>query len=190
MQKRILILTWFIIIVAVITVGGVFAYQYFATKNNLKKQTLNIETSDWKTYKNNEYGFEFKYPNEWKTPTTYNHIPNASFWIYLGCPEIKMGGAGGCPLQVILTSASSPEKFLSQEFSPDIDLNGKRSDISYQQINNIKTVSFTNFSDYPGNSKYLTFLGNKYYITFSDYLLSYQQNGIYNQILSTFKFTK
>lgn len=27
----------------------------------------NAETTNWQTYKNSEYGFEFKYPNNWKT---------------------------------------------------------------------------------------------------------------------------
>src|SRR3989338_6514774 len=29
-------------------------------------ETLHKETSNWKTYQSEEYGFEFEYPNDWK----------------------------------------------------------------------------------------------------------------------------
>jgi hypothetical protein len=73
-----------IVAVAVVIFGGVFAYQYFAVKNNNQLQVLNenqnitdktkidetanlapSEVEGWKTYTNTEYGFEFKYPNEY-----------------------------------------------------------------------------------------------------------------------------
>jgi len=69
-QKRISTLVGIIIIIviAVILFGGIFAYQYFATKTNNPPQVQNIQnntnqTAGWKIYTNNEYGFEMKYPN-------------------------------------------------------------------------------------------------------------------------------
>lgn len=48
-----------IIVVAFVLFGGVFAYQYYL---NSKLQITNSQTADWKTYTNNEYGFGFAYP--------------------------------------------------------------------------------------------------------------------------------
>jgi len=73
MQKQISTITGIIIIVAVavIAVGGVFAYQYYQNSQipmtNIQSNPNNQiqvkdETADWKTYKNDQYGFEIKYP--------------------------------------------------------------------------------------------------------------------------------
>src|SRR3989338_3223463 len=39
--------------------------------------TTEIDTADWKTYRNEEYGFEFKYPGEWVFEENGNNI---LFW--------------------------------------------------------------------------------------------------------------
>ena len=70
-QKRISTLSGIIIIlaVAVILFGGVFAWQYYSTKNpNIpafaKSYGVAKQTAGWKTYTNSEYGFEIKYPDD------------------------------------------------------------------------------------------------------------------------------
>ena len=37
-----------------------------ATPDNKPPTTNDSDTSDWKTYRNEEYGFEVRYPSEWK----------------------------------------------------------------------------------------------------------------------------
>jgi len=71
MQKRIstLVGTAIIIGAAVILMGGTFAYQYFSTKTQFViqgPQSVNRadQTAGWKTYTDNNNGFEIKYPTD------------------------------------------------------------------------------------------------------------------------------
>lgn len=59
--------TIIIVAVVIILVGGVFTYQYFIVKNSewIKTPITENQTDQiagWKTYTNDEYGFEIKYP--------------------------------------------------------------------------------------------------------------------------------
>ncbi len=65
MQKQIstLIGVIIIVVVAVILFGGVFAYEQHANSKSLV--TTNVKTSNWKTYTNTQYGYEIKYPTNW-----------------------------------------------------------------------------------------------------------------------------
>jgi len=57
-----------IIVLAVIIIGGVFAYQYYwpNLEKEQEEQQEEINTSDWETYRNDEVEYEIKYPKDWK----------------------------------------------------------------------------------------------------------------------------
>lgn len=70
MSKLILVVSFIVGIGAVLGVLG-----YVLTKQKCAVQSPPVaqkadEIADWKTYRNEEYGFEFKYPNSWIELTT------------------------------------------------------------------------------------------------------------------------
>jgi len=50
-----------ITLIIVVLAGGIFAWQYFGAPGEKVKN----ETADWQTYRNEEFGFEIKYPKDW-----------------------------------------------------------------------------------------------------------------------------
>src|SRR3989338_592079 len=50
-----------ITLILVVSAGAVFTLQYFWAP----EEKVVDETADWQTYRNEEYGFEIKYSNDW-----------------------------------------------------------------------------------------------------------------------------
>lgn len=68
-----------IIIIGIIAIGGILAYQYYWQPKEPNTPGTKDETADWKTYKNEEHGFEFKYPSTWSFSDNSPFISNSSY---------------------------------------------------------------------------------------------------------------
>ena len=67
-----------VFLVSAIAGGAILAYQHFQiTEKEIEtpEEVIKDETADWKTYRNEEYGYEFKYPEEIHTSYIYIHQP-------------------------------------------------------------------------------------------------------------------
>ena len=145
-----------IVLVAIIAGAGILAWQYFGT---LKEEVaIQDETADWKTYRNEEYGFEIKYPSDWMCEqNVFSSKPNLVF-----CPFSLTEVHSGETICKWKTGASKPQ---------------------YEE-GMIYLFAYNNDSK-PNNLKYhyLGSVSGKYY-----YLYSESNKLIANQIISTFRF--
>jgi len=93
-------------IMIIIIAGGILAWQYFwVPEEEVKapKEIVEDETVDWKTYRNENYGYEVKYPSSWRiAPSLEAHWCGSPWW---GC-GVKEAGFEN----VVFTNLSSEEE--------------------------------------------------------------------------------
>jgi len=138
------------------------------------------ETIDWKIYKNEEYGFEFRYPENWKfngQSIFYDEKGEKILEFFLTPRAMIPGKDGKC-----LGEFYTIEKLISRE---DI------------KINNLKGERLVQLSSYTteigSGTWYLIHYcleGNNRNFTFTFYELNQnpERHAIFDKILSTFKF--
>jgi hypothetical protein len=176
-----------IIVVAVVLFGGVFAYQqYLIQKSNIKNQNENVKsqngTEEWKTYANNEYGFELKYPNNW---TFYNPSSDQKAFI-IGLYGDPINGSASMIITVSQRSGKILAGWISENhyiFIKNINIDG---------INGVIVSPAIVFND----ANYYNAIfpkGDYMYDISASSDISENPQKIINfleQIVSTFKFTK
>lgn len=192
-----------IFFVLVLLVGvGAFAY-YSGIKQPAPDNSQNVatdETKYWKTYRNEEYGFEFEYPTNW-------HAHDKDTFVILlkteNFPEIPSEGFAYGPQIIVGTSGltdSLNRRLLKEEYiealSKDNDYTGKPTKAEWTKVNNLDLfkIEHTNKNMFQTLSHfYFTSdrVFNLYLYPFNksnpDLLNNYHD---YQKILSTFKFTK
>ncbi|OGZ99269.1 MAG: hypothetical protein A3C07_00440 [Candidatus Sungbacteria bacterium RIFCSPHIGHO2_02_FULL_47_11] len=66
-MKRFSKIALLVIILAILAgATGYYLIQIQSTKLEIQKEDVGSETVNWKTYRNEKYGFEVKYPEDWK----------------------------------------------------------------------------------------------------------------------------
>ena len=137
--------------------------------------TENIEdTSDWQTYRNEEFGFEVKYPEEWDSPLWQENEYRKG--ITFGCPKFDFEGNEYCSLSLSISKATTKDEIVKninagayKEFIVDA-----REAITYYEAD-MCVETYTKIFD------------KKMTISFTDRCSVYE-GDIFDQILSTFKF--
>lgn len=141
------------------------------------------ETADWKTYRNEEYGFEFKYPANGNVKTGYDWTPD--FWP----PQIKIVSlnedvARACPISNGGYYVSNKRFVEIEGFGNPITLyklsyNGTKSgSIRYCYIvESTKTENYIAYFEFTS-------------MTDVDHVLEKDVDALTQKIISTFKFTK
>ena len=104
---------WIILYVIIGAIAYGLIYYFFFYKNgnsynnqtNYNVQNSNAETADWKTYRNDQYGFEIQYPQDW--------------WMEEQINIITFQGHSSGPSQFALDISieSNPNKLSSKDFT-------------------------------------------------------------------------
>src|SRR3989344_9115224 len=192
-------------------------FDFEGTWSDIKQGDFSSETAEWKTYRNEEYGFEFKYPITWIGSTEYplNHKTNTIVSIQ---DRGRIGGdTGGSlfPAFFIMKFPSSsqvpkPTEFF-QALPEEIESSEKMSVVAGQLVaeehyNSFAVEGARNITEWVEISS----SGEAYVLYFTYTLagcsvipedirpecdllnaeLTKTSEQIWNQIISTFKFTE
>ncbi len=148
----------------------------------------NDEFADWKTYRNEEYGFEFKYPANNDFYDMGVNVSEGVSWgkNFLLVAEIGLSKDGPYSVMAQLNIV----KNTNQDLFPEADPSRERR-ISEQEmfINNINWTIVENEILYAGGIDFYKMAGYRD-DNFTYYLTTSSDKENFEKILSTFKFTK
>jgi hypothetical protein len=218
-KKSLIVITILILVLS----GGILVYASFLDKeeptkpvdNTLSNDTLEpndnnednqnqdktdndiseIDISDWKTYINEEYGFEVKYPEDWQFNETkggleiYSFQPTMGYgigalpenqfkieiwhWDFLSSPE-NLNIVTWCDKELGNYNSSSQKRIFSRQEKIINNINVSEIEFELEKNKHI-------------NGKFVCFAGEKNNAIILGHPLESKHMGIFDQILSTTK---
>jgi hypothetical protein len=163
-----------IVVIAAILFGGVFVYQYFATKSQTSAtnvQNSNVQTAGWKTYTNTQYGFEFQYP----VNTTIHVLDNGGI-------ALDPVGSGNMVIEAPKVFRETPNGRI-KTFNEFIGNYGQGYTKTVLTVGGIESVGVS--SSQIGDIVYVPLAANQILEIGGNF-----KDSTFNKIISTFKFTK
>lgn len=192
-----------IILIIILLSAGIVGAYYFGKLSNKSTQSppsqtqtpqptlipqptsTSDETTNWKTYTSNEYGYSFRYPNDWDAIVKGTSLIIAPQSIIADIKKIPGGFGGGKGLVSALYVNKERVPTKSDEFqqvsSTQITIDGKNATL------HVVTVTQESPLGKPGDQVIqIEIPFDKGFIEYE--LVDTKYRSIYDQILSTFKF--
>ena len=143
-----------------------------------------VDTSDWQTYRNEEYGFEVKYPGEW-----YSYVSDPVN-VYFQPYEEMAGSVPGPHADAleIRVSPISPSATLLQAIQKENSIDGEAIDFSQEniKIGGVDGLKVKTICEGVGCGAPQWFIIKNNHLYYFNSNLGY--TSVFDQILSTFKF--
>lgn len=195
-----------ILLLIAVSIAGFFAYQVRSLTNellefrnqNLEKQTPTPEPestfpmytepssipSDWKTFKNEEYGFSFKYPSIYKLYESKGYLNIIS--PLLPATKGYTLRDGELKMEIYINPVSMNDSL--EKYATEIKDTSQRGVMTEEkiEISGVDVVHF-GFEDVYSGDIYI-FLNNNFRVQIAKYPKVTSRQGEFDQILSTFKF--
>lgn len=221
-QKGIASIIYIIIIVALLAIVGFFAYQYFSkpqTPNSNSQANSNVQnssssssvssikssqnsvTAGWRTYTNSQYGFEIKYPQDWKVDLYNSEL----YTLYLSfVPDVQPSEANDyrnigksfrlyirdISLNGFISELNNPEREIATVCNPIVQ---KIEDLNINSLNAKKITScWVSTAISTGNTDINIFIERNGLAYIFDNINTIDTTNVqtFNKAVSTFKFTK
>jgi hypothetical protein len=195
-----------ILIISVLVVGGFFVYKTYFSQNTIQpignstSQPVSTPdpTADWQTYTNEKYGYSFKYPSDWKVEAENGEDPTTTFSPSFSSP-CNFNNDGRCTnLTLALGGKYKEGQNLEYYFNINIqDIVSKRDIVvGGEKALEIKYHLAKEYVGHEGEPAIeIKAIHNKNVLTIqygeqqSTSLSELKYENIFDQILSTFKFT-
>ncbi|MEA2097726.1 MAG: PsbP-related protein [Patescibacteria group bacterium] len=166
------------LIVGIGTVAGAMIYYLKMPKNKvvnnnkIEQKAVQDETVDWKTYRNEKYGFKVKYPADWKEENNRLYSPE----MY----NVRERGSLSFSLMITLNSSFN-------SIDEELEYQGKcKENVFHYTINGKEIAGYSNACDFY-EEKIIIMIVEDQMVEGISYSFS-DESKIISQILSTFKF--
>ncbi len=186
MKKNLIIF----IVIIVIALGAIWYLQKYNTEpevvdntNQNTNDTQEIDVSDWQTYRNEELGFEFKYPGDWE------HKISSDNFIYLKDSNKDYYLEGSITDLIVISTSKLPDDYFIDDWLREWTVTREKYNGSVRNIKVNNQIDAVQGFDYLGTYTVIHFNNNKYSInkvylgSEDDYL-----DNIYEEVLNSFKF--
>lgn len=183
----------FLIIIPLLISGGISVWQYAGAQKQQTKsseqQKTQDETANWRTYADTQYGFSFKYPTDWNTSKqgVYTVLDSSDYSGEIITSPIGQKVTSGT--RIFISPHENLKSFTPNQLVQDYVTQENRKQIT---VGGVQGIVLDTVVEGGINETVIALVKNNFtYMITRTYPESYknQNEKIFDQIISTFKFT-